>query len=46
MSSQDRPEVVNPLRPEIAARLDPTFLEIYNKYQGKLHEDIFIDKSM
>jgi len=46
MSSQDGAEVVNPLRPEIAARVDPTFLEIYNKHQGKLHEDFFTNKSI
>ncbi|KAI0394663.1 alpha beta hydrolase fold-3 domain-containing protein [Xylariaceae sp. FL0594] len=34
MASQEKRGLVNPLKPEIAARVDPTFLEIYNKYQA------------
>ncbi|KAI1812358.1 alpha beta hydrolase fold-3 domain-containing protein [Poronia punctata] len=40
MSSENASGLVNPLRPEVAARIDPTFLEIYNKHQAvKLRAD-------
>ncbi|KAI1424099.1 alpha beta hydrolase fold-3 domain-containing protein [Xylaria sp. FL1777] len=34
MGSNDVPVVINALRPEIAERLDPTYLDIYNRFQA------------
>lgn len=36
MGSNDTvPGAINALQPAVAERLDPVFLEIYNRYQGE-----------
>ncbi|TGJ88743.1 hypothetical protein E0Z10_g49 [Xylaria hypoxylon] len=34
MGSRDAPDTINELRPSIAERLDPVYLDIYNRYQA------------
>ncbi|GAW17012.1 hypothetical protein ANO14919_064610 [Xylariales sp. No.14919] len=36
MGSLEAPDAINTLRPSIAARLDPVYLDIYNRYQASL----------
>lgn len=39
MGSNETSDSINALRPSIAERLDPVFLDIYNRYQGKHPND-------